>query len=380
MLSVYQSNTLLAQPLRLNSSSSCEQVMKKNSAILLFICFAAGVGIVLALYYKEAKRLATPNGFSRRLTSSLPKIKKIDLKYPHYYIAGFDSLTLYLGSYAAPALINRLDLRDLTLIQQRIEQAETLPVNWRQSTLDIRPPFLYLMDGATPNILFSRLSSVQPIPINEWRHGFYHAIPVSETSFIVCDYDTLLQTRTLNKIAEGAKQKTIPPILQKQYDGIFCTDGRLYANQTAKDIIYLYYYRNQFICMDSALRIKYTANAIDTNSMAKIKLEESQQGTATTFGAPPRIVNRAGCLTEDIFYILSNLRADNEIPDQFRENCVIDRYDLKTGRYLSSFYLPRINNKCLNSFIVSGKLLIALYEQDLQVFELGAEDGAPAHQ
>lgn len=347
--------------------------MKKRKHILLLICFSTGIGIVLALYYMETKRMQTPNGFTRRMSQSPSKIKTIDLKYPHYYIAGFDSSHLYLGSYSAPALINKLGLKDLALTRERIEQAETLPINWRQSSLVIQPPFIYLMDGGTPNILRGRLS-MQPIPVNEWRHGFYQAIPLAEASFIICDYDSLLQTRTLHNIREGIKQETAKPILQKQHDGIFCTDGRLYANENAKDIIYLYYYRNQFICLDSNLEIKYTGNTIDTNSIAKIKLEESRNGTATTFGAPPRIVNKGGFVAANIFYVLSNLQADNETKDEFQRNCVIDRYDLKTSRYLSSFYLPRINNKCLNSLIISGNLLIALYERHLQVFRLGMED------
>ncbi|MCG1037959.1 hypothetical protein KI686_16295, partial [Polaribacter sp. DS7-9] len=64
--------------------------------------------------------------------------------------------------------------------------------------------------------------------------------------------------------------KLAPHILEKQIDGLFCTDGMLHYNRKRHQLIYLYYYRNQYILMDTLLNIVHKGNTIDTNRVAKI--------------------------------------------------------------------------------------------------------------
>jgi len=134
--------------------------------------------------------------------------------------------------------------------------------------------------------------------------------------------------------------------------------------------LYIYFYRNQFICLDTNLNIIYTGRTIDTNSVAKIKLAEIKSENKKTFFTPPKVINKFNCVAGESIFINSTLNANNEDNSFFRTHSAIDVYSLKTGRYCYSFYLPEIEGKKIQSFRVIDKTLIAIQGRYLVTYTL----------
>ena len=60
---------------------------------------------------------------------------------------------------------------------------------------------------------------------------------------------------------------------------------------------------------------------------------------------------------------------DNEDRNKFRSNSVIDTYEFATGKYLESFYIPKLDDKHITDFKIINDTLFALYETELKIFK-----------
>ncbi|MDP4128910.1 MAG: hypothetical protein Q8918_01050 [Bacteroidota bacterium] len=159
-------------------------------------------------------------------------------------------------------------------------------------------------------------------------------------------------------------------LLQKQIDGIFDTDGMLHFDQSLNQLVYVYFYRNQYIVMDTNLRVQCRGKTLDSNSKAKISVTYIPSDDETTMSMPPFSVNKLSAVDEDYLFIQSALMAVNEDKNAFRNNSAMDVYNLKKQLYEFSFYLPSTANNKMQSFKVSHQKLIALHGPYLEVYQI----------
>jgi hypothetical protein len=159
--------------------------------------------------------------------------------------------------------------------------------------------------------------------------------------------------------------------LQKQVDGVFCTDGMMAYDKDLARLIYLYRYRNQYIVMDSNLSMTYRANTIDTTSVAKVKVATIASTHAHTMAAPPLMVNRQMAVHQQWLFVNSSLLARNEHTRALDQASVIDVYDLLSRKYQFSFYLYDYDRReKIRQFAIYGNRLIALFETHISSFDL----------
>lgn len=127
------------------------------------------------------------------------------------------------------------------------------------------------------------------------------------------------------------------------------------------------------------MQILRTVRMIDTNTVAKIKVEEYRDGKTTvrTMAEPALAVNKRGYVSGNWYYNHSALAADNESPQVFNAHEVLDVYSLDNGKYSHSIYLPKYPGRKLTDFAVQGDLLIALYEKVLVTYLLKGEEVEP---
>lgn len=143
----------------------------------------------------------------------------------------------------------------------------------------------------------------------------------------------------------------------------FSTDGFVSSNAAGGRMVYTHYYNNSFVCLDSALNVLYTAQTIDTNTVAKITIGEykSEGKRIRTLTKPAAGVNKRGYSNGDYFYNHAALPADNEKLSDFNKHEVLDVYLLDNGRYSYSIYLPKYKGEKLTDFVVRDEMIIALY-------------------
>jgi hypothetical protein len=347
----------------------------KKTFYLLLACLIFGVSVIGELYSLSKKVNHDPNGFIRRY----PPIKMafenfIKLKYYDFYVAGGTKNTVYFANRKGTSQLFTCNYALADTHYLLIHAPDTNRLAWKMLHVAIDSPDIYLMEGFSPSIAHIRLSGVKgerfpikPIPFTE-------PAPLSHSSFVMQTHDDA------NAVSMLTKQTVNPPgiinargILQKQIDGTFCVDGMLLVDTPASRVLYVYYYRNQFMCMDTNLNLLYRAKTIDTVAHAHIRVEtiyDGKGGHETTMAAPPLLVNRKSCVDGNWLYINSTLVANNERKDMFDKHTIIDVYSVRDGTYQYSFILPNRGSKRVTDFKVINKKLFAVYDNWVYSFSI----------
>lgn len=98
------------------------------------------------------------------------------------------------------------------------------------------------------------------------------------------------------------------------------------------------------------MQLRYKQHTIDTALNTAIQVTGRSTGEMQwLYASAPRIkVNKRAFANDRLLFIESDLRADNEVEDAFRQHPVIDTYHLEGGSYAGSFYLPADKRKVLS--------------------------------
>ncbi|SIO53592.1 hypothetical protein [Chitinophaga niabensis] len=348
--------------------------MKINKiAKFVIICIATCGGLVLILYAFMPRPNSIKNGFVRNIIPAKAKLEKVlDTKYTAYYFAGNTDHHIYLGNYSSAMhiLVVNSDLTDTTTYTQHLEKNEKGA--WKLARLIVDSPTVYISDGITPAIYRSNLHELSLSKYFERSCFFTSAINVSPNSFLVKGVKN--KENLLLKVTNDSPYvKPMPNVLEKQVDGLFCTDGTLIIDPETKNLIYLYYYRNEFLKLDTSLNIIYKGHSIDTNRVAQIKIADVTSHSKRIMSAPPTFVNRSGTIYKNRLYISSALRADNEQSKEYNKNETIDVYSLENGEYINSFYMPKFKGAKAEQYRIVNNRIIAIYEHTLCMYSLPEE-------
>ncbi len=319
---------------------------------------------------REAER---KNGFFRQFSSSTEiSDTLIDLGSPQYFFAGLNEKYLYLANASAKAMLVQVDKNDLSYQFKYVTDAKNTGIKWENSTCRIAGDQFYIIVGNQRQVISGKIEdSLRPAHFTIYPEGFYNMLPLSDSTIITNYFDTIWQQRSIARYSSTKRMdRSKIPFLQKQLDGRFCTDGQLIVDEKSLVVVYLYFYRNQFVVSDTSLLVKYGANTIDTNTVIKIKLGYKKKGKIITFATVPPLVNKRGCIDNNRLYVISNLRADNERLEDFNANAVVDVYDLSKGEYLNSFYLPNKDNKGPQDIRVSGDTVYTIHDRYLRSFAI----------
>lgn len=327
------------------------------------------VGSLVLLFLISEETMHKRNNFVRRFPNHAQvEYNKIDLAINSYYFAGSDDKTIYLGNYTAPAYVTVIDTNLQSKERFRLNPDEPdLP--FQDIKLTVRPPYFFITDGTVPAIFRGKLT--------EWtakrQNGnipYFTLAEVMDSSKVALRRTSLknmqntLAVYNFNKSDELLTNNTI---LKKQMDGIFDTDGMLHYNKFSKQLLYLYYYRNQYLTTDTELKWTGQGKTIDTTERAIIKVAKSTDGMQE-MAAPPLVINKASCVYKNLLFICSDRLGKFEDAKMLEQTAIIDVYDLNDSTYVGSQYIYDVEEVKLRSFIVienkiyvlSGKYLTAV--------------------
>lgn len=332
---------------------------------VMLLCLLS-ILVVLALYWQSLPDSAIKNGFDRKVRSVDLRIKnKIDLGNANYDFAGWIDNRLYLRNVDVPfALVEVQEnsISDTILVNHPMTEKITT------AQIYIDSPFFYL--GDLNNYAIYK-GNTNDWTVQEQVTGpqfFSEYLPVSDSAIA---YRTVASSKTEYRLViESAHQFFDGTgLIQTQIDGLFCTDGMLRFDQITRSIVYIYFYRNEFIRSDLKLQLLGRNQTIDTTSRAKISVAYNAKSKYASLSSPPSIVNRAVECSDGKLLVNANLIADNESRDTFQSADVIDVYDLTDGGYLFSFYIPRSNGDRLTHFELHENQLSVLRGSTLEIYE-----------
>ena len=346
--------------------------MNKNTIVIVSICFVLSTLLVICLYAYSDYLTHKRNSFIRLFPPfPITEGDELYIEYNSYYVAGHTGTNIYLANRTAPLhlLVLDMNLRDTQHVQLKIRAIEKY--QFRSVRVAVDSPNFYMTDGSIPAVFKGTTDTWVADRYTYDSAFFLDCIPLSKNSFAIRTISSKSNEYVLGKEwSDSPHIKLNHDLLEKQLDGIFCVDGDFKFNKQAKRIVYTYYYRNQFIVIDTNLNLIQRFNTIDTNSRAKIHVAPLQSGKNRAMSQPPLMVNKRTYSFDNWLLIQSNLLAKNERKELFDNSTVIDVYDLHNGIYQFSFYIPDLNHDRVQELHSAAGKLIVLSGKYIRTFNL----------
>lgn len=333
----------------------------------LSACFVISVSVVVILYAFSLKKETKRYGFNRYYPQhAIGFHSKVDLGYNSYYFAGITDNKVYLGNFVQVNKIweSSYSLKDSSSHFIQVPQNEVIV--WQNLKMTVNYPNIFLSEGYTPAGLVASYPDLTASLKYSKGAKYNKAIPLSMNSAIVRTYNRGKDLTMLVKSLNGRVTDTIHSYpIDKHGDGILSSDGLMLYNYELNKLVYIYFYKNKFITLDSNLAVGLTAHTIDTINMPQIAVAKVQNGKELTMSQPPLTVNKKAATWDTLLYINSGVMAENDDSKKYQEYSTIDVYNIINGKYLHSFYIPRYQDHLLSNFIVHDKMLFVLYDRYL---------------
>lgn len=346
--------------------------MATRLILLIMLCFVVSIGIVLVLVLLSNDMRQHPGSFLRELPPH-PVIggDSLNIKHNTYYIAGGTPTTVYFGNYRSPLHVLEVNLTTLDTQHVWLNVKGIFDQKFWSARVNVDSPYFYVTDGAVPRIYSGTVAT--------WcaeRHAY-------DTVSYFRDIVPIHPDRYILKTLRGANPENVlgclsadtphfiydSTILKKQVDGLFCTDGMLHYSDALSCFVYVYYYRNEFFVIDTALRVTLSGQTLDTTHHARLTVATSEPDGRHVLAAPPVFVNKKSSVSGTWLFINSSALARNQPEGAFEQGEIIDVYSLRSSRYAFSFYIFNYwQHKRMTEFAVFGDKLVVVYDDLIRVY------------
>ena len=341
----------------------------------IFLVLLTGIGIMVVLFTTSVREIKRNNAFQRTyIPHALEKIGEYKLESNAFYIAGADSSTIYLGNYNAPLYLKALSI-DLKQARDFKIEIDNYELPYKRVKIEVRPPHFFVGDGTVPILFKGATKDWKATLFSQDDAFFYQFTFLDSMSLAVLTTSTNTNANTLGILhqeQDAIELKLNPQVLKNQIDGTFDTDGQLLWNGLTQQVVYIYYYRNQFEVADKDLNFLFSGKTIDTLSTAVLDVahyttqNESKLGNAI-------LVNRFANSFGQHLYINSDRLGKYEDDEVLHSASIIDQYHIKDNSYLHSFYFYHQYGEKLREFKVVGSIIIGLINDTLWVYRINSE-------
>lgn len=349
------------------------QYSNRRSRIILLITGSSiiSIGIVYILFLLSENIIHQDNPFIRRFEKSASvKSAEYELHYNSYYFAGLTDGTLFLGNHTAPLLLTKIDTALMSAQKQTII-LDTTKIKYSALTISIRGSHFFLMDGNVPSISVGNLIHWKARSIGGVIPHFSQIEPIDSTRIAFRGQNPNNGAHILGVFdLENHSINYGNDVLAPHKDGIFASDGLLKYDNEKKQLVYLYYYRNEILSMDTHFSLVKKSKTIDTLSQSQLEVVYVSSRREHKFSAPPILVNKTFSVAGGLLYVVSPRRGRFETKTMWKHATVIDVYDLSQNKYLTSIYIYNENGKQLQTFLVSKNKLYALVGTKLVAYTL----------
>ena len=330
-----------------------------------------GILSVTILYFLSEKKSQYNNAFIRKYIPHFAEKKSVyQLNSNGYYIAGFDSCYIYLSHPNAPLYLKTYDYHtgSVSKIQLKIEH-ENLP--YRRLKIHVDSPNFYIGDGSLAIIQKGEIHQSIGKTITKDLAYFNHFTIGKNENFGIQASNKTNHYNLLGLLQKKANKYNLHlnhTSLTNQINGTFDTDGQLIWNKQNNEYLYMYYYRNNIIILDSIMTEKYQFTSIDTISKAQLDISYYPKQNQYKLGPNSIRVNQFSDTYNQYLYIHSNRIGKFE--KQTASTSIIDVYDYKSKNYHHSFYLEHLPNHKLKNFKIYKNSIAVILNNDLYLYKM----------
>ncbi|MBW4359343.1 MauE/DoxX family redox-associated membrane protein [Flavobacterium taihuense] len=345
-----------------NTVFTTGKTQSKRILTLFFSIPFFSITLVIGLFLMSENIVHYHNKLTRRFPHTpLHTISDVDLKLNSYYIAGVGNDKIYLGNATAPLLITVLDTK-LRQMEKRLIHLDRKDLPFQAVKVIVQTPYFFVLDGRIPCVYRGDIKDWKAQLLKKGGEYFSTAQAIDSAAIAVRTHSSLNGESIMGiiNLTDTAKTELNPEILQKQFDGVFDTDGQLLYSVGLKRIIYLYAYRNQFTVVDRHLKIDDRGNTIDTITRAKLSIVKVKNHHERKFSKPPLFVNKSSAIYSNLLFVNSAIPGKYEQDALWKKSSIIDVYDVIGNSYLFSFCIYDVDGKKVRGFTVNNNKLYAL--------------------
>jgi hypothetical protein len=347
----------------------------KSYQYLLIIALSAFVIILIVFHFGDIPN-QLKNGFNRNyIPNSISELDKIDIQDTLHEIVGATRWNVYVTT-ATPGEVlevSRSSKKSIKKFKVPFFARYYDSLQFGSLAIKIDSPHIYLFAENKPAIIKTDLDSalfdVKILPPGP----FTREAMVSADCFILRKIEPGLSDQIFIRydLNTGSLKKE-DGISEIHGDGGIVSDGQLYIDTGTKKLWYIYYYKNVLLSFDTSLNSVTKFSSIDTISSFKIRTAVVNKGAAAAYTniTPANIINKVSYVQNGLLFNMSTLRADNETDQFFSDHSILDIINLKDGKYLGSIHFPVFKGSKLSKFIISDNRLIALYSNNIIIYDL----------
>lgn len=325
-------------------SQSEKRLRIRSAGILTGSCITA-VGAVILLFISSEYIIKKENNFTRRfLQHPIVEQQRLDLHYNSYYFAGSSTDSIYLGNYTTPFILTAADL-NLRILRDQKLILDKYNFDFKRVQLSVEYPFYYLYDGSVP-VIYNGFSGHHYLGTESMKQAYFtQLINIDKNSFVLSTFYVPLKKQALGILSS---KKTYPlnlksDLLKSKTDGVFDTDGQLHYDRDNEKVVYVHYYKNQFLVTDKKLEKEENFTTIDTITNPHMEVARLSDGKRK-MKHPPLKVNITSTVKYGLLFNQSNLMGKFETAKNWNNNAVIDVYSILQKKYIGSFYIPKPKN------------------------------------
>ncbi|HBX63698.1 MAG TPA: hypothetical protein DEG63_11615, partial [Flavobacteriaceae bacterium] len=330
-----------------------------------------GVVSVTIIYGLSEKKSQYNNAFTRKyIPHFAEKLTTLNLESTGYYIAGIDSCYAYLAHPNAPLFLRTYDYHTQNVTNNRIKiKNELLP--YKRIITYVNSPYFYLGDGTVgiieKGILYDYTTSLETID-----NAYYNQyVPGKDDHFglsVTSQKTKQTALALLYKTVDGFQLKINDTTLKSQQNGAFDLDGLLIWNEQHQIFLYVYYYKNEIIILDSMMNEKNVMKSIDSLNEPELDVAFYKKDQNYRLGPKTIRVNETIATYGDYLYIHSKRLGNFE--EEHQSASIIDVYDLVNNHYLHSFYLYHKPKQQLRDFKIYQNSVFAVIDDEIYRYQL----------
>ncbi len=352
-----------------------EKISKTKLALRLLPMSLIAVCLMVGLYLLSDNTMKRNNAFQRKyIPHALLEDGNFTLESNSFYIAGSHEDIIYLGNHFAPLYLKAINTQSKTTQDIKIE-IENYQLPYKRVRIEVKPPHFFVGDGTVPVLFKGAIADWKARLFSHDKAYFYQYKIMDSASIAILTTSTKTNANTLGilKSKKDSTQLSLhPSILKQQINGTFDTDGLLLWDEQNQSIIYVYYYRNQYIIADKQLSNSTEGKTIDTISKAQIDVAYYPNKAEYKLGKSI-MVNRFASIYGNNLYVSTDRLGKYEEEDILRSASIIDQYDIRDNSYIKSFYFYHQPNKKLKEFKVKNDRVIGLVDNQLWIYKIKSE-------
>lgn len=347
---------------------------KKKMIIVLCALVLSSITAVFILFKLSEHIIHNRNSFIRRFPPHpITKAYEKNLEFNSYYFAGSGLNKIFLANKTAPLLVMVLDE---TLKKQ---EDYTIKLNeyglpFKSILVKVADNNFYVFDGTVSCIFKGKISDWKAdLAVKDKRYFSMPSVIDSNTVAVrSLNYRTMENELGKIRFKDSYQYQYSSKLLEKQIDGFFDTDGMLLYDDKSKKLVYVYYYRNQYIVADKDLNLEFRGNTIDTNKRAKIDVVYLNNHKISKLAKPPLFVNSYCTSFKNLLFVKSDILGRFESTAVWEKASIIDVYNLSDRSYRFSFYIYSENGFKVNQFVITDNYLYALIDKKIVAYKLNA--------